>query len=260
MRIRSELSTRLSHLRLITPDGQELYERVVATLRPAILSGALPKGMRLIEEEIAARLGVSRGPVREALAVLAQEGLVMLQPRRGATVAGITERDIHELYDLRLLLESRAVELAVENARPEDIEYLWSVSRRLDDRVRDAQLDALSPLDIVFHRHLFVMANQQRLRAAWERLAGTLGALLTITDSDRPQAVRHDHLVRALEERDAALAKEVLRQHIGRAEQIMIEVMRRYARQHAAQHAAAAHRRTAVVSRRQIAAASGRTS
>ncbi|MBI3971005.1 MAG: GntR family transcriptional regulator [Chloroflexi bacterium] len=231
MRIRSELSARLTNLRPVPTAGPELHERVVATLRPAILSGQLPRGMRLIEEEIAEKLGVSRGPVREALLILAQEGLVTMQPRRGATVVGVTERDIRELYDLRLLLETRAVELAAANARPEDIDYLTSLSERLNDRARGEQFDGLSPVDIVFHRHLLVMANQLRLRAAWERLAGILEALLTITDSSRPHDVRHRHIVQALEDGDPEKAREAIRTHISRAQSIMLDVLRRTARQ-----------------------------
>ena len=227
MRIRSELRARLTHLRPVPVGGQELPQRVVGTLRPAILSGQLPRGLRLIEEELAAQLGVSRGPVREALLLLAQEQLVTLRPRRGATVVGVTERDIRELYDLRLVLESRAAELASANARPDDVDYLTGLSERLEERVRGAQLDALSAVDILFHRHLLVMANQQRLRAAWERLAGILEALLTITDSSRPHDVRHRAIVQALEARDAGAAQEALRVHISRAEEIMVGVLRR---------------------------------
>jgi DNA-binding GntR family transcriptional regulator len=209
--------------------GTELYGRVLGTLRPAILSGELPRGMRLIEEEIAARLGVSRGPVREALAVLEQEGLVTMQPRRGASVVGVTERDIRELYDLRRLLETHAAGLAAANARPEDIDYLNGLSERLSERARGAQLDALSPVDIVFHRHLFVMANQLRLRAAWERLAGIQESLLTITDSHRPHDVRHRYIVDALEAGDPAAARQAIEVHLARAQKIMIDVLRRRA-------------------------------
>jgi DNA-binding GntR family transcriptional regulator len=231
MRIRSELSQRLTNLRLVATDGQELSDRVVRTLRPAILSGELPRGMRLIEEEIAEKLGVSRGPVREALATLQLESLVTVQPRRGATVVGVTERDIRELYDLRLLLETHAAELAAANARPEDIDYLTGLSDRLAERARGARLDTLSPVDIVFHRHLFVMANQRRLRAAWERLAGMLEALLTITDSSRPHDVRHSYIVQALREQDQQLARDAMRLHLERAQAIMIDVLRRGQRQ-----------------------------
>ena len=227
MRIRSELSQRLTNLRLVPAGGLELSDRVVRTLRPAILRGELPRGMRLIEEEIADKLEVSRGPIREALAVLEQEGLVTMQPRRGATVVGVTERDIRELYDLRLLLETHAAELAAAHARPEDLAYLSDLSERLLERARGAELDRLGPGDIDFHRHLFVMANQRRLRAAWERLAGILESLLVITDSSRPRDVRHGHIVRALAEGDPSMAREAIQAHLARAQTIMIDVLRR---------------------------------
>lgn len=229
MRVRKELAARLNRLPPVAAEGQELWESVVAALRPAILIGDLPNGMRLIEEEIAARLGVSRGPVREALLVLEQEGLVTMEPRRGATVVGVTERDIRELYDLRRVLETHAARLAAQNARPEDIEHLRTLSERIAERVRSGRLDALAPSEIAFHRHLFVMANQFRLRAAWERVAGILGTLLTITGSTRPQSVRHDHIVKALAARDPEAATAAIQFHLERAEEIMIEVFRRAA-------------------------------
>ena len=81
-------------------------------------------------------------------------------------------------------------------------------------------------MDIVFHRHLFVMANQLRLRAAWERLAGILESLLTITNSHRPHDVRHRYIVDALEAGDPGAARQAIEVHLARAQKIMIDVLR----------------------------------
>ena len=91
-------------------DQQQLTDRVCAALREAITSGRLAPEERIKQERIAAELGVSRTPVREALHLLEREGLVRLVPRRGAIVQGFTAADVRELYELRELLEPAAAE------------------------------------------------------------------------------------------------------------------------------------------------------
>ena len=97
-------------------DQQQLTDRVCAALREAITSGRLAPEERIKQERIAAELGVSRTPVREALHLLEREGLVRLVPRRGAIVQGFTAADVRELYELRELLEPAAAELATVRA------------------------------------------------------------------------------------------------------------------------------------------------
>src|SRR4051794_19139332 len=91
------LTARLQH--------NPMWESVLAMLRMAIIKGQLPSGAHLLELQLAERLGVSRGPVREALMRLEQEGLVINQPYRGKFVADISAQTIHEIYSLRILLE-----------------------------------------------------------------------------------------------------------------------------------------------------------
>src|SRR6185295_11391540 len=101
-------------------DQQQLTDRVHAALREAITSGRLAPDARIKQEQIAAELGVSRTPVREALHLLEREGLVRLVPRRGAIVQGFTAADVRELYELRELLEPAAAALATVRATPEE--------------------------------------------------------------------------------------------------------------------------------------------
>ena len=103
-------------------DQQQLTDRVLVALREAITSGRLPADARIKQEQIAAELGVSRTPVREALVLLEQEGLVRLVPRRGALVQGFTAADVRELYELRELLEPAAAALATARATEADRE------------------------------------------------------------------------------------------------------------------------------------------
>lgn len=184
--------------------------------------GDLPPGIRLIEEEVASHLGVSRGPVREALGILRDEGLVTIAARRGAVVVGLTPADIDDLYDLRIVLECHAIRRATANVCDADIEYL---------RGLDAGMVALAPTetvaspDVAFHRHLILLARQERLRSAWERIAGIIGGLLSVTDGQRPDLVLHSHLIDALVSGDGDTAAAILHVHIRNAHRIMREVL-----------------------------------
>ena len=90
---------------LTAPIKRSLSDEIIVRLRDAILTGAFPQGERLREENLAASLKVSRGPIREALSKLEREGLVVLNPNRGATVTMITRKDLDEIFSLRLSLE-----------------------------------------------------------------------------------------------------------------------------------------------------------
>ena len=99
-------------------------ELVLASVRKAILSGVLGPGARLRQEELAEVFGTSRIPVREALRALEYEGLVTSEPHRGFTVTALDADDVEEVYDLRILLESEAVRLALPLLTDEDLEDL----------------------------------------------------------------------------------------------------------------------------------------
>ena len=113
-----------------------LREVVFNTLRQAILKGELKPGERLMEIALAERLGVSRTPIREAMRKLELEGLVVMIPRRGAQVANITEKDLNDVLEVRIVLENMAIEKACARMTEEDIEkYLGiSVLAKVPDR------------------------------------------------------------------------------------------------------------------------------
>src|SRR5512141_82731 len=99
---------------------KQLWESVADQLRDEILDGRLPAGTRLVETELAERFGVSRGPVRDALAELSRSGLAVDLPRRGTFVSSLTERDLAEVYDIRRAIEEAAVRLPIERATATD--------------------------------------------------------------------------------------------------------------------------------------------
>jgi DNA-binding GntR family transcriptional regulator len=106
----------------------DVQEAVTQSIRRSILSGALAPGARLMQEELAAQLGVSRQPVREALRRLESEGFVARLPQRGTVVRQYSEDDIRENYTLRRLLESGAAEIAATRITPDELVGLRSIN------------------------------------------------------------------------------------------------------------------------------------
>lgn len=197
-----------------------LWETAIDTLRKAIIRGDLPAGVHLAEEELAARLGVSRGPVRQALVRLEHEGLVRILPRRGAVVLGFTEEDVREVYDLRRLIEAHAARRSAAHASAEALAELRALAGQVVESAETSRFGREVSFDLDFHRHLVAMAGHRRLLAAWEPLTATVQALLTVTQARMPGvAASHFEIVAALESRDPAAAEQRIIAHLDHAEQ-----------------------------------------
>lgn len=204
-------------------------ERVVASVREMILDGRLSAGARLGEVELAARLGVSRTPVREALTRLGAEGLVELSPNRGARVATWTRAEIEAIFDLRSALEPRLTALAVGRATADDIEELDDLARQmlqvgLPGRAQD--LDALVPLNRAFHGRLVELAGHSALANA---LSAAVKSPLQLRNfhtydqrSMRRSLAHHVEIVDALRAGDAIWATSVMTAHIHNARAVMV--------------------------------------
>jgi DNA-binding GntR family transcriptional regulator len=195
-------------------DQQQLTDRVLVALREAITSGRLPADARIKQEQIAAELGVSRTPVREALHLLEQEGLVRLVPRRGALVQGFTAADVRELYELRELLEPAAAALATARATEADRETVQRLAALTERRRggfeanRDFHRALCAPcgnglvmrtLDSVWtHRAASgLFAYQMRPAGAVERMAAEhadIAQAFAAGDAARLRALVHDHV------------------------------------------------------------------
>ena len=124
-----------------------LREVVFNTLRQAILKGELKPGERLMEIALAQRLGVSRTPIREAMRKLEQEGLVVMVPRRGAQVANITEKDLNDVLEVRIVLENMAIEKACEQMTEENVRALWDAAKDFERTTAEGNLVQMAESD-----------------------------------------------------------------------------------------------------------------
>jgi DNA-binding GntR family transcriptional regulator len=200
-------------------------ERALESLREDILRGVLAAGARLGEVELAARLGVSRTPVREALSRLAAEGLVELAPNRGARVASWSVDELEGVFALRSLLEPQLTALAVPHATAADLDELEDLAGRMRD-LGSTDLDALVPLNRAFHDRLVALAAAPALATA---LAAAVHSPLVARNfhaydevSLRRSMAHHVEIVAALRAGDPEWARAVMTAHIHNARAVMV--------------------------------------
>lgn len=195
-------------------------------LRDAIMSGELAPGDKIVEEQLCADFGISRAPLREALRLLAQQGLVEHLPRRGSRVADWSPTDILQLFELRNVLERHAIETALPLPDPaHDLEPVRAALERMD-----AALSALERDDAhrAFHAAVVSLANNRQLDIALEPIL--LKLQLPMARNLREEARRHPDsrrrdgsaddgierhkaILSALESNDAAVVVDAIRDH-----------------------------------------------
>jgi DNA-binding GntR family transcriptional regulator len=159
-----------------------LVDIAMASLRQAIIVGELAPGQRLVESSLAAKLKISRGPLREALQFLEQEGLVVTLPRRGRFVQSLDIRTLEEVYSLRRVLEPFAAARALASWSEESYARMKGALDRLAEASRSASMRLVAERDIEFHTTLIELADHQLLWRTWnDSVAGNLHLLLNLT-------------------------------------------------------------------------------
>jgi DNA-binding GntR family transcriptional regulator len=200
--------------------------RVREQLQDAILEGVLKPGERLRAEALAQRYGTSRTPVREALLQLEAQGLVDVEPNRGAVVRAFDRADLIDLYEVRALLEPAAAAKAAHNIGADDIARLQANCDRAQAAGDDA--DAQIALNEEFHRIIGEAAGSPRLQVAMRAVAGIPRAFRSVfwhSEEQRAESLLcHQRLVTAFRARDDKLAEAVMRMHIRGAVAFLEEV------------------------------------
>ena len=183
-------------------------QTVYAYLRKAILSGRVRGGSRLVQEDIALRLGVSRVPVREALLQLASDGIVRMEAHRGASAVGLSPTEVAEIFEIRALLIRRAIQLVVPSLSDEQLARLEGVARRQE---RHASMRQRRTLNQEFYAILFEGLDRPRLRSMLDKLEGEVERFLQ--PLERPH-MGHLELVEACKRRDGERAAELVARHM----------------------------------------------
>lgn len=201
-----------------------LTDMVVQTLREKILSGELEGGERLVEGKLSDQLGVSRIPVREALRRLAAQGLVTIEPRRGASVSRYTDHQVRELVEVRATLEGLNARLA---AKRHDASQIAELQQILDEGVRQAESGdpmTLMKLNDRFHDALGNIAANSVLREFMQSLRDRTALLFAPMNRERGKQnwSEHEAILRAVIAGDAELAELVATRHVYSAASIKI--------------------------------------
>ena len=199
-----------------------LRDVVFQTLRGAILKGDLKPGERLMELQLASKLGVSRTPIREAIRKLELEGLVLMIPRKGAEVAKISEKSLRDVLEVRRSLEELAIELACQRMTEDDIKELEEAQEAFRSAIQSADAMTIAETDEHYHDIIYNGTGNNRLVQILNNLREQMYRyrLEYIKDADKRQilVVEHDYILKAIRSRHVAEAKKAIREHIDNQE------------------------------------------
>jgi len=219
--------------RFVEVRARSMRHDVLRQLRNAILHGSFRPGERLNESEIAREMGISRGPVREAILELETEGLVKIEHRRGAYVVRLEPKVFGDLVDLRILLETHAVRIAAPRCTPADCAAIKRIIEQMQSAHAAGDTEKVVDSDLEFHRSLCALAGNDLLLEAWEQLSGRLrlAMLLWIKHGldDADENVRmHQEVLEAMRQGDGEQAAERINLGNREAAAEMVEILAHY--------------------------------
>lgn len=198
--------------------NQTLREQVHEHLKNEILAGSYPPGSELLEVPLSKELGVSRGPIREALWSLETEGLVQITPRRGAVVISLTKRDFLETYQVRESLEVLGVRLAVPLLDEAALDGLDAWNRRMADHAARDDVDGFFDENAAFHQALVEGSENRKLVEVYRRLIAQMGPYrrpsARLRGNLEQSVAEHGEIIAAMRARDVERAVQMVMQHI----------------------------------------------
>ena len=214
----NDLAVNVLQHRQSTPDA------VAEALRQAILLGIFKAGQSLRQDEIATQFGISRIPVREALRQLEAEGLVTLYPNRGATVSVLSAAEAQEICEIRIALETLALQLAISNLTEADIQRAIAILEATDQATDPRRW---AELNWEFHATLYTSAHRPRLLTMIKTLHINVDRYrhLQINYQDQSQT-EHWKLLEVCKQRDMNKAIDILKHHIATAAEHLVAHLR----------------------------------
>lgn len=197
-------------------------ERVASVLRKAILSKELKEGEELTLEGISSQLGVSNTPIREAFQILANDGLIMLRPNKGALVLGINEKTIRDHYETRAILEKAAIEIACrKKANISAVKDAYELAR---EAMTSGNEQEYSNYNQAFHVEIWTLTENDKIKdllsTMWNGLS--LGHRVVEGDYAKISMAEHEKILNALVKYDEEAAGKLMEEHILRSMENML--------------------------------------
>lgn len=207
------------------------HDLIAEKLRDQILAGRYPPGARLVQDELAAEFGVSRTPIREALTFLEREGLVIIAPNVGASVAPFSLENLVDIYTVRAALESHATYLAAANMDEEHIAELQDRLEAMGTALAAGDFEGLVSAHNQFHIVIYAAAGRPRLYELILRYMGQANTYmrlsLTVGRGATDPIHEHKDLVQILKYQDAEAAGNLMRNHLETTMQELDEIIQR---------------------------------
>lgn len=195
-----------------------LWERVYEHLRTEIRQQRMTPGTELSEVALARELGVSRGPIREAMGRLASEGLVTIRPRRGAVVRALTAQELVDAYQVREVLEETAVRLSVPRLTQQDTARLEQLVDEMALRVKKNDMNRFFEANVAFHELFCQLSGNAKLEQVHHMLMGEIGAFrdssLSLRGSPDESVLEHRRIFEAARRGDVERAAELAAAHV----------------------------------------------
>ena len=203
-----------------------LRDVVFKTLRQAILKGELEPGERLMEIQLAERLGVSRTPIREAIRKLELEGLVLMIPRKGAEVAKISVSNLRDVLEVRRSLEELAIDLACQRMTPEEFEALKAAQEKFTEAIKKGDAIQIAQNDELYHEIIYNSTKNAKLVQVLNNLREQMYRYRFeyIKDFSQHDKVIEEHrkIYESLRDRDVESATEAAKTHIDNQKKAII--------------------------------------
>lgn len=209
-------------------ESSSLRARVFSALESDIINGEYKAGDSLSELSLSKKYNVSRTPVREALMQLELEGLVELTPNKGAVVVGISEKDVEDIYTIRMHIEGLAARLCADNITDSELRELEELTDLQEFYLSRGDFDSLRELDSRFHSIIFESCRSKPLRfmlSSFHNYTQRARTISVKTDGRAEKTVaEHRAILEALRKRDGALAEKLTTEHIAHAKESISSV------------------------------------
>lgn len=201
-------------------DRQNLSQELVTLIKKWILDGDLNPGDRIVESKLSRQLGISPTPIREAVRMLAGEGIVTILPNRGPSVRMLSMTDVFEIYSMRAMLEGLALRLATLHASEEEVAALEAFYVEMQRKLHDPEVTTLVQDSAYLHQTIILLSQHSRVIAAYDGISfqiAQVNRILGRESTKQKEVDQHEELVVALRQRDPDEAEKVMRAHIYRS-------------------------------------------
>lgn len=215
----------LQKLKIQIDSHMTLREKIVETVRSAIVNGQIPAGTRVAEPELADRFGISRTPIREAFRQLESEGFITVIPRKGAVVASLSAKDISDFYDLKTVLEGYAARCAARTLTEKEIVKMETVNRQMEAAADKKDLRKVLTLHNEFHDIFLKSCGNEKLHSIVQNLVRQFQRfrlIVAIRGKMDGSIKQHEEIIDAFRKQDAALAETLVMKNAQYGKKILL--------------------------------------